>query len=118
VTNAILAAALIMVESGGNDRAIGDGGNALGALQVHREVVKDVNRVYGTRYTHRQMYDRRKAVDVMNRYLWLYAHPKRLGRRVTDEDRARIWNGGPMGWRSTATDGYAARFRRALKGIR
>lgn len=115
MTNSILAAVLIAIESSGNDRAVGDNGQARGALQIHREVVEDVNRVYGTRYTHRQMHERKVALAVLDRYLWLYARPERLGRPVTNEDRARIWNGGPDGWRSRATDSYAARFRRMMR---
>ena len=108
-TNAILAAALILVESRGNDRAVGDGGRAIGPLQIHAEILLDVNRRFGTRFTHRGMTNRADAVAVMDRYLWMYAQPGRLGRAVTNTDRARIWNGGPDGWRKTATEAYAKR---------
>ena len=113
-TNAILAAALIAVESGGNNRAVGDGGRAIGPLQIHAEVVADVNRAFRAHYEHSRMTNRADAVAVLDRYLWLYAQPRRLGRPVTNEDRARIWNGGPNGWRTHATDGYAAKVQRAL----
>ena len=36
--NAALLAALLAVESGGNDHAIGDHGRARGALQIHAAV--------------------------------------------------------------------------------
>jgi len=115
VTNAILAAALILIETGGNDRAVGDHGKALGPLQIHAEVVADVNRAFRAHYEHRRMTNRAEAVQVLDRYLALYATPQRIGRGVTNEDRARIWNGGPDGWRRRATLGYARRFR-AVKG--
>ena len=35
-----------------------------------------------------------------------YANEKRLGRKVTNEDRARIHNGGPNGYKKKATVGY------------
>jgi hypothetical protein len=110
-----LLAALLAVESGGNDRAIGDHGRAVGALQIHAAVVRDVNRIHGTRYTHAGMVRRRDAVAVATLYLGTYATQERLGRAVTDADRARIWNGGPNGWRKAATVGYAERVRRAAR---
>lgn len=114
-TNAILAAALILVESGGNNGAVGDGGRAIGPLQVHHEVVLDVNRCFRTRFTHRGMTNRADAIAVLDRYLWMYAQPGRIGRAVSNADRARIWNGGPDGWRKAATLGYAERVRRAMR---
>jgi hypothetical protein len=110
-----LLAALLAVESGGNDRAVGDHGRAIGALQIHAAVVEDVNRIHGTRYTHAGMARRRDAVAVATLYLGTYATQERLGRPVTDEDRARIWNGGPDGWRKAATLGYANQVRKAMK---
>lgn len=115
MTNAILAAALIAIESGGNNQAVGDHGRAVGPLQVHAAVVVDVNRAFHAHYEHRRMTNRAEAVAVLDRYLWLYAQPARIGRPVTDEDRARIWNGGPDGWRHRSTLGYAARFAKARK---
>ena len=110
-----LLAALLAVESGGNDRAVGDHGRAIGALQIHAAVVQDVNRRHGTRYTHAGMTRRRDAVAVATLYLGTYATRERLGRPVTDADRARIWNGGPDGWRKAATVAYAERVRRATR---
>ena len=95
--NPALLAALLAVESGGNDHAIGDNGRAIGALQIHAAVVADVNRHHGTHYTHAGMVRRVDAVAVATLYLGTYATRERIGRPVTDEDRARIWNGGPNG---------------------
>jgi hypothetical protein len=110
-----LLAALLAVESGGNDRAVGDHGRAIGALQIHAAVVQDVNRIHGTRYTHAGMMRRRDAVAVATLYLGTYATQERIRRPVTDADRARIWNGGPNGWRKAATLGYANQVRKAMK---
>lgn len=114
-TNAVLLAAVMMTESGGRN-ITGDGGRAVGPLQVHAAAVADVNRAFGTRYTHRDMADRAKAAAVFDAYLWLYAQPSRIGRAVTNEDRARIWNGGPQGWRRKATTGYWAKVKAWMKG--
>lgn len=113
MTNSILMAALITIESGGNDLARGKAGE-VGALQITRAVVVDVNRHYGTSFTLRSMTNRSNAVAVASRYLWIYATPARLGRPVTDEDRARIWNGGPDGWRRRATLPYLKRYRKVV----
>ncbi len=113
--NATLLAAMLAVESGGNDHAIGDHGRARGALQIHAAVVRDVNRLHGTRYTHAGMVRRRDAVKVATLYLGTYATQERLGRPVTDEDRARIWNGGPDGWKKKATVGYWGRVKEAMR---
>ncbi len=53
-----LISALIIVESSGNDLAIGDNGRALGPLQIHRGVVQDVNRITGSHYRHQDMTNR------------------------------------------------------------
>jgi hypothetical protein len=104
--NAALLAALIAVESGGNDLAVGDNGRAIGPLQIHPGVVADVNRHFGTSYTHAGMTNRADACEVCRRYLSIYATPTRLGRPVTAADEARIWNGGPNGYRRASTLPY------------
>ena len=110
--NAALLAALLAVESGGNDLAIGDNGRARGALQIHAGVVQDVNRHHGTRYTHRDMHDRAKAVRVASLYLQTYAP------NATPEVQARVWNGGPRGATKAATLGYWTRVRREMGGAK
>lgn len=109
-----LLAALIMVESSGRDHVVGDGGHARGPLQIHAAVIRDVNRIHGTHYTHQQMTNRADACRVCTLYLSTYATRERLGHTPTDEDRARIWNGGPEGWRRPTTLGYWSRVRRRL----
>ena len=98
-----LIAALITVETGGcrnPDLAVGDGGAAIGALQIHRAVVVDANRIAGTSYTHQQMTNRVAACRVCEIYLSRYAACR------TSEEAARIWNGGPTGFRKSATLAY------------
>ncbi len=110
--NAALLAALLAVESGGNDKAVGDHGRALGALQIHAAVVQDVNRHHGTRYTHAEMHDRAKAVRVASLYLQTYAPG------ASPEVQARVWNGGPRGASKPATMGYWVRVKREMGGAR
>ncbi len=99
------------VESGGRDQAIGDGGRALGPLQIHRAVVQDVNRFAGTSYRWEGMTNRADARKVCELYLTRYAK----GRSA--EQAARIWNGGPDGYRKSSTLGYWSKVQRNLNTI-
>jgi hypothetical protein len=110
-----LLRAITYVESRGDNSAIGDGGLAYGSLQIHRGVVLDVNRVYGTNYTHHDAFDRAAAVDLFHKYLAIYAIERRLGREPTREDKARIWNGGPNGFKKDVTRRYWAKVEAALE---
>jgi hypothetical protein len=104
-----LISALIIVESSGNDQAIGDNGRALGPLQIHRGVVLDVNRITGSHYRHQDMTNRAQARAVCEAYL------KHYGRGAATEQLARRWNGGPTGDRKSATEAYWAKVKKQLK---
>lgn len=115
-----LVDALIQVESGGNNYAIGDKHlthRAYGCLQIRKPVCIDVNKALGTSYEPQDMLGNRELSKILyNTYMELYATPGALGRPVTDQDRARIWNGGPTGYKKTATVGYWAKVQKALAG--
>lgn len=107
-----LVSALIAVESSGHDNAIGDGGKAVGCLQIHPILVTDVNAILarrgsGTRFTLADRLDRKKSIAMLEVYLANYS--RHLGRSATDQDLARIWNGGPSGWRKPSTLRYWAK---------
>jgi len=104
-----LIAALIIVESSGNDMAIGDGGRAIGPLQIHKSVVIDANRIAGTSYTHQQMTNRAIARKVCGVYLTHY------GKGCSTEQLARKWNGGPTGDKKSATIPYWNKVKKHLK---
>ena len=104
-----LISALIIVESSGNDLAIGDNGRALGPLQIHRGVVLDVNRFTGSHYQWQQMTNRAQARAVCAAYLNHY------GNGCTTEQLARRWNGGPTGDRKSATEAYWAKVKKHMK---
>jgi hypothetical protein len=108
--NAELLAALIAVESGGNDLARGRHGE-LGALQVRPCVVADVNRVAGTHYRWAEMTNRWAALGVFRIYTGHYCTEARLGRPATNQDLARVWHGGPSGWKRRKTVAYWKRVR-------
>ena len=105
-----LITALIIVESSGNDLAIGDNGRAVGPLQIHRGVVLDVNRFTGSHYRHQDMTNRAQARAVCEAYLMHY------GKGCTTEQLARKWNGGgPRGEKKAATEAYWNKVKKQLK---
>ena len=106
MTVKILVYILILIESGGNDQAIGDNGRAVGCLQIHSCVIEDVNRIYGTTYTLKDRFLRSKSLEIFAHYINYYCTKKRLGYEPTAMDFARIWNGGPNGHKKTATLPY------------
>jgi hypothetical protein len=108
--NDTLINALIAQESGGDDIAVGDlhlVDHAYGCLQIRLPVCQDVNRVFGLALQPQQMLgDRQLSIDTFTRYMQIYATERLLGHIPTQEDCARIWNGGPAGWKEPATLGY------------
>ena len=58
--------------------------------------------------------DKEYAEKVILAYWDRYATIKRLGRVPTDEDRARIHNGGPNGYKKEATIAYWSKVRKEL----
>ncbi len=110
--------ALISVESGGDDNAVGDlllSNKAYGCLQIRQPAVDDYNRANNTFHKAEDCRGNRSlSVSICKWYLGHYATSKRLGRTPTDEDRARIWNGGPNGHRKPSTESYWAKVKKAL----
>ena len=108
--------ALIAVESGGNIAAIGDNGRAVGCLQIHAECVRDVNRITGKHYTLKDRADPQKSREICTAYLAYYGkvYERREGKRATAEVLARIWNGGPKGYRRNSTIPYWIKVQRAI----
>lgn len=102
--------AIMLVESEKNSAAIGDGGKAIGMAQIHKVCVDDVNRILGeNRYTYADRKSPSKSKEMMRVYLSYYgARYERLTKKkVTSTVLAKIWNGGPDGWKKQATVAYA-----------
>lgn len=120
-----LIQAIIAQESGWNKNLLGDDGaigdktlpaHAYGPMQIRQPVVTDVNNNFGTSYTALDMLGNRTlSIWCFHAYMDIYARPDRLGRTVTDQDRARIWNGGPNGYKIAATLGYWALIQEKAK---
>jgi hypothetical protein len=115
-----LVAALIIIESGGDDSAIGDKGKAVGCLQIHPVMVNDCNRILAQRgsetvYTQADRWDRAKSIAMCRLFIEHYCIKTRIGRAPTMEDAARMWNGGPNGWRYTSTENYWEKVKEVLE---
>ncbi len=103
-----LRQAIIKTESLGEkdpDSTIGDNNRAFGRYQIHKIAVDDVNAADNTNYKHSDMFDPVKATDVFNRYMALNTkrYINRTNKQPTYEVLARMWNGGPMGWKNNHT---------------
>jgi len=115
--NYTLIAALIEWESakvGGDDKAKGDKKNgvyhAWGCLQIHLEMVEEVNRISkinktGKPYKSEDRWDRTKSIEMFVIYTNYWTpgwEPQTVARR---------WNGGPTGETKKATKSYWASVR-------
>lgn len=113
-----LIEAMIQVESGGNDYAKGDLGlkhPAYGPMQIRQPACDDVNKKYHTNYRAVDCNGNRVlSIEIFRKYIAMWATPLRLGREVTHQDRARIWNGGPTGWKRSSTLGYWNKVKKFL----
>jgi hypothetical protein len=91
------------IESHCDPNAVGDGGRALGAYQIHRVYWEDGTKLLGVDWPHRDATDLKKARRVVKAYLLHYGEGKSL------IDMARIHNGGPHGYKRKTTLPYARR---------
>ena len=109
--------AICQVESACDPSAVGDNGNAIGAYQIWKSYWKDaVEYDPSIGGTYKDCYNKEYSEKIVKAYFARYATEKRLGRKVTDEDRARIHNGGPNGYKKKATEKYWKKIRKALAG--
>ena len=102
--------AVIEVESGGDDKAIGDthlvGNEAVGCLQIRPVMIREVNRIQKKKvFTLADRYSRSKSIEIFN----LIADGDRNLERV-----ARRWNGGAKGDRKKSTENYWSKVKRIL----
>jgi soluble lytic murein transglycosylase-like protein len=109
----ILLVALIAVESGGNDRAVGSKGER-GCLQIHEVVRRDIRRITGENIPSEKLFDRLTSCQIAQIYLNHYATPERLGRSPTLRDYALIWHYGPKGWKRPDPDPYWEKVKKHL----
>jgi len=113
--------AICTVESGGDPEAYNPKEGAAGIAQIRPVCLRDVNRIARLRgeeerFTGADRHDPAAARRMWALYLDHYgkAYARRTGRAPTPEVYARIWNGGPTGWRKGSTRGYWRRVRAVL----
>jgi len=85
----------------------GDGGQAVGPLQIHCCVLEDVNMRYGTKFTRSDLREIKTARLIAQLYIRLWMNIYK------EEIAARIFNGGPRGWRKKSTDAYWVKIQKA-----
>ena len=103
-----LVEAMAFVESGGNPATIGDinlGAPSVGLLQIRPIMVREVNRILKNqglekRFKNSDRRDGDKSIEMFN--IWADAYHL----SSSYEKMARNWNGGPRGYRKTATSHY------------
>jgi len=105
--------ALIQVESRGDSTAVGDGGKAVGVLQIHPIMVREVNRILNKqgsdkRYEYEDRWSVRSSIEMF--HIWRkYYHSN-----SSYEVMARSWNGGPGGPYSRYTLCYWKKVKNAM----
>lgn len=105
----VLLTALRAIESS-------NGAASRNQLQIREVCVRDVNRIYGTSYSMKDAYDVRRSHEIAELYLeyWTGEYRKKTGLTAGYEQYARIWNGGPDGWKKRATLPYWRKVSREL----
>ena len=116
-----LWSAIVTVESGGNAQAYSPGG-AVGIAQIRQVCLADCNRIarqkgLDLRFAPADRFDPDKARQMWDLYLSYYGeqYERETGQPPTDEVYARIWNGGPSGWRKDSTLEYWGRVQAFLE---
>lgn len=110
-------AALAWQESDVTPSIVGDkhlSAKAYGIFQIRQPYMTDV---YPMRRAEECMGNVPLSLDVVKKYIARYANENRLGRPVTDQDIARIHNGGPTGWKRNTTLIYWYEFKQKLKAL-
>lgn len=107
-----LVQAIAIVESGNRLGVIGDVNlinKAYGPLQIRKPCVDDVNDAFNTRYKAEDCLNNLELSEkIFHKYIQLHASGQ------SDEYKARIWNGGPNGYKKNTTIAYWEKVRKLL----
>ena len=106
--------AIEFVESGGEEYpevCIGDGGDAVGAYQIHKIYVDDANRIVGwDKFLYADRWDRDNSREMTSIVIQHYG-------KGDFETMARIHNGGPNGWKKESTKKYWNKVKIRLESL-
>jgi len=100
------------LESSYSAKLVGDKGQAIGPLQIHRQLVDDVNRIIGQRrFNYQDRWSLEKSQEMFEIYSSYYGqrYIQTTGQKPTTRTYVRMWNGGPDGWRKNSTLAHWAR---------
>jgi hypothetical protein len=111
-----LLEAIILVETQGDSTKVGDGGKAVGILQIHPIMVREVNNCakklsIKKKFTYEDRKSKTKSIEMF--WIWAKCHHK----TSTNEKIARNWNGGPNGYKYNSTKYYWGKVQVELKEI-
>ena len=110
---------LCIIESGNDPSAIGDNGKAIGILQMHEIMVREVNRIARTKYVYEDRLNECKSKAMA---MLFFSHRVKHANSLTEaemEDCVKAWNGGVAWKRGNAKkqenlDRYYKKFLGAL----
>jgi hypothetical protein len=102
-----LVNALIQVESNGQDDAVGDNGSAIGCLQIWKIYWLDATERSNIGGKYLDCFTRNYSIKIFDAYMKRYAREAWTNPNKFDAEKvARIHNGGPKGYKKTATLKY------------
>lgn len=108
---------IVEIESNKDPTAIGDNGMSWGIVQIQKIAVDDVNRLYGTSYTHADAFDVECAKEIFHLYLYagIVMFKNRYNRMPTEQEVVRMWNGGIYtGYKRKTTIKYYRKYKQLL----
>jgi len=102
------------VETNYDISKIGDNGKSFGILQIQKAVIIDINNYYKTNYHINDAFNEECSEEIFKLYIRMYI--KKIKERdnidLTSEDIARIWNGGPNGYKKASTLPYLKKYKK------
>ncbi len=122
--------AICYVESRGDAHAVGDNDKAIGAYQIHKIYVDDVNRIGVLRgypdasFSYEDRWDKDKSRSMTLIYTGHYGakaldnfrtKDKQKAQMIFIECAARIHNGGPQGYKNPSTEKYWLKVKARLE---
>ena len=101
------------LESGGIDSVSGENGAGKGRFGIYNICVKGSGMADLLGYSHGDMHNPEKSKHVFWAAMGIFCHTfaQRHGRYPNYEDLARMWAGGPSGYKSDKTLKYLHKFR-------
>lgn len=101
------------LESGNTDSITGDSGRGKGRFQIYNICVKGSGLHDLLGYSHEDMFNKEKSVHVFwaTMGIFCYSYAQKHGKYPSYEDLARMWCGGPEGYKKNATLNYLHKFK-------